>query len=73
MEREFVERVGVVEKLALEGKREQKKKIHPKLMKNIEECKIHGGPLTHLNIDKIHSFTYKQLKLEENYGPKYSI
>ena len=50
MEREFVERVGAIEKLALEGKREQKKKIHQKLMKNIEECKIHGGPLTHLNI-----------------------
>ena len=70
MEKDFVEGVGAVEKLALAGKREQKKKIHQKLTKNIEECKIHGGPLAHKNVDKIHSFTYDQVKLEAGFLKK---
>lgn len=53
MEKEFTEQVKAVGVLAVKAKENAKRKKDEKVMQILEECKMHGGPLTVADIEKI--------------------
>ena len=50
--------------------KEKKKKIHEKLLKNLDECQRQGGPLKTENIDRVHLMSYDQVKFEAGFLKK---
>ena len=61
---EFLGRLKMVQEQAAIGKRELKKKKGEKLLKIIEECKLHNGPVTTHNLSLLENLTEKQARAE---------
>ena len=61
---EFLGRLKMVQEQAAIGKRELKKKKGEKLLKIIEECKLHNGPVTTHNLSLLENLTEKQATAE---------
>jgi len=64
IEANFLSTVKVTKKLALLKKEELKKKKAGKTLKILDECKLHGGPLTPDSLDCVNELTEKQLLAE---------
>ena len=61
---DFLSKVEATKKLALKQKEEKKKKKMQSLLKVIEGCQKHGGPLTADKIDKLKDLNTQELILE---------
>ena len=70
MEKEFRDRLESLNKLSVQVKVEKKNKEDRKLMKELDECKKHGGPVTLGDIDKLNELTGDDVKAEASYYKK---
>ena len=66
-EKEFVENVKTMKKLSLVKKEENKKKKVGKMLKALENCKVHGGPVTPSTIEWLDRLNVQQLLTEISY------
>ena len=66
IEANFLSTVKVTKKLALLKKEELKMKKAGKTLKILDECKLHGGPLTPNSLDHVNELTEKQLLVKSN-------
>ena len=67
MENDFYKRINEVGKLAIKAKEEMKKRSTTKVMKNLEVCKQHSGPLTEIDIERLSGLTDEQVLAEAIY------
>ena len=67
MEKDFYKRINEVGKLAIRAKEEMKKRSAIKVMKNLQVCKQHGGPLTESDIERLSGLTDEQVLAEAIY------
>ena len=65
--KEYLEKVKVAEKLSLKAKSEAKQKKLRRSLKLLDVVKLHGGPVTEEDLDKINLLTDKQLLAEIAY------
>ena len=63
----YLEKVKIAETLSLKAKSEAKKKKLRRSLKLLEVVKLHGGPVTEEDLDKINLLTDKQLLAEIGY------
>ena len=70
MEKEFLVRVNAVSEAAIESRRQKKQKKLKKVIENLELCKIHGGPLTAKDIDRLDDLTAEEVLVEAKYLKK---
>ena len=70
MEKEFTEQVKAVELMAVKAKENAKRKKAENVIRILEECKKHGGPLTVSDINKLDNLSDKQVETEAAYLKK---
>ena len=68
LENDFAKKLKAVEEISSQVKTH--KKINQDIMKRLEQCKNHGGPLTHLDIDKIDTLSQEEVLAEAKYLKK---
>ena len=67
LERDFIETVKNAKRLSVVKKEQLKKKQSAKLLKLLETCKQHSGPITPKCIDILDELDEKQLLAEVGY------
>ena len=67
LEKEFLEKVVLFKKQALYGKQEAKRKKQERVLKLLDQCKAHGGPVTKTSIDLLDELTLEDLRIEALY------
>ena len=70
MEKDFKEQIKGVQLMASRAKENLKQKKVEGLLKVLEECKKHGGPLCPADIHKLDELNEKQIQLEASYLKK---
>ena len=70
MEKDFMDQVKAVEVMAVKAKENAKRKKDEKVMEILEECKLHGGPLTLADIERIDVLDDDQVTAEASYLKK---
>ena len=66
-EKELKDYLDSVSLLAVDAKKSKKLRQNEKLMKTLENCKMHGGPVTAIDIDLLDSLNEDQVKSEVAY------
>ena len=67
MEKEFYDRISVVAKLSIKANEEHYRRTVQKVRQSLEKCKLHGGPLTTLDIDKLDNLEREEVLAEAGY------
>lgn len=67
MKKEFIEKVKAAENLASKEKIRRKQKKTERCFKLLEQVKLHGGPISHADLDIIDKLTDEQLLSEIRY------
>lgn len=64
VEKEFLEKVQIARQLSVKKKEDLKKKKNANIMKALDTCKLHGGPISPSNLDILYRLNEKQLLVE---------
>ena len=70
MEQDLCEKIDAVSELAIEAKKKEKLKKNQQQYQFLERCKLHGGPLTAIDLDRLNSLSDDQVMAEAGYLKK---
>ena len=63
-EQQFLEKVSIFKEQSLYGKEEAKRKKQATVLKLLDQCKEHGGPVTQTCVHLLEKWNIEQLRLE---------